>query len=330
MDDVILKVTNLCTFFNTPEGVIQAVDGVSFEVKRGRVLGLVGESGCGKTVTALSIMGLIPRSTLKVFTGRIQYRDIDLLGLTATEMQKIRGRRIAMVFQDPLSSLNPVFTIGEQIAEILRLHLNINRREAKERTIELLKRVGIPSAERRYQEYPHQLSGGMRQRVMIAMAISCGPDLILADEPTTALDVTLQAQILDLLHHLREQLGMSMLLISHDLGVVAEMADEVVVMYAGRIVESTSTHHLFSNPLHPYTRGLLNSLPRFAHWDKKAERLMAIPGTVPKLLNPPSGCKFHPRCELAEEICTDEEPALEEKKEQHRVRCWMVESTLKV
>ncbi|MCI0529025.1 MAG: ABC transporter ATP-binding protein, partial [Nitrospira sp.] len=259
------------------------------------------------------------------FTGQIQYRDINLLELASTEMQKIRGRHISMVFQDPLSALNPVFTIGEQIAETLRLHLKMNYREAKERSIELLKLVGIPSPEKRYQEYPHQLSGGMRQRVMIAMAISCSPDVILADEPTTALDVTLQAQILDLLHGLREQMGMSMVLISHDLGVIAEIADEVAVMYAGRIVEYASTSKLFTDPLHPYTRGLLNSLPRSVSSEEKAERLMAIPGTVPALHSPPPGCKFHPRCGLAEEICESEEPTLEEKVNQHSVRCWMVE-----
>ncbi len=324
-NDVILKVANLQTFFNTPQGIVRAVDNVSFEVKRGTVLGVVGESGCGKTVTALSILALIPRTSLEVFTGQIRYRDMNLLELASTEMQKIRGRHIAMIFQDPLSALNPVFTIGEQIAETLRLHLKMKYREAKERSIELLKLVGIPSPEKRYQEYPHQLSGGMRQRVMIAMAISCSPDVILADEPTTALDVTLQAQILDLLHDLREQMGMSMVLISHDLGVIAEMADEVAVMYAGRIVEYASTSKLFTDPLHPYTRGLLNSLPRSVSSEDKAERLMAIPGTVPALHSPPPGCKFHPRCGLAEEICKSEEPTLEEKENQHSVRCWMVE-----
>ncbi len=324
-NDVVLKVANLRTFFNTPQGVVRAVDGVSFEVKRGRVLGLVGESGCGKTATALSVLALIPRAGLEVFTGQIRYRDTDLLGLTSMQMQKIRGRYISMVFQDPLSALNPVFTIGEQIAETLRLHLRMNRREAREKSVELLKLVGIPSPEKRYREYPHQLSGGMRQRVMIAMAISCGPDVILADEPTTALDVTLQAQILDLLHDLRERMGMSMVLISHDLGVIAEMADEVAVMYAGRIVEYASTHKLFTDPLHPYTRGLLNSLPYSAASEEKTKRLMAIPGTVPALHSPPPGCKFHPRCSLAEEICRHEEPALEEKTSQHSVRCWMVE-----
>jgi peptide/nickel transport system ATP-binding protein/oligopeptide transport system ATP-binding protein len=324
-NDVILKVSNLQTYFNTPQGTVRAVDGVSFEVKRGKVLGLVGESGCGKTVTALSILALLPRVGLEVFTGQIRYRDIDLLELTPMQMQKIRGKCISMVFQDPLSALNPVFTVGEQIAETLRLHLKMNRREARGKSIELLKRVGIPSPEKRYQEYPHQLSGGMRQRVMIAMAISCNPDVILADEPTTALDVTLQAQILDLLHDLREQIGMSMVLISHDLGVIAEMADEVAVMYAGQIVEYASTSKLFTDPLHPYSRGLLSSLPRSESSEEKAERLMAIPGAVPALHSPPPGCKFHPRCGLAEEICHREEPVLEEKARQHSVRCWMVE-----
>lgn len=325
MDDITLKVINLRTFFKTPEGVIKAVDGISFEVKRGKVLGLVGESGCGKTVTALSIMGLIPRTSLQVHSGQILYRDIDLLGLTATEMRKIRGRQISMIFQDPLSSLNPVFTIGEQISEMLRLHLKMRRREARDKTIHLLKLVGIPSAEKRYGEYPHQLSGGMRQRVMIAMAVSCNPELILADEPTTALDVTLQAQILKLLHDLKERMGLSMVLISHDLGVIAEAADEVAVMYAGQIVEHTATRKLLDQPLHPYTQGLLNSLPRFTLSDQRNRRLAAIPGTVPNLLRPPLGCKFHPRCKLAEGICSHEEPGLEEKARQHQVRCWMVE-----
>jgi peptide/nickel transport system ATP-binding protein len=325
--DVVLKVSNLQTFFNAPQGTVRAVDGVSFEVKRGKVLGLVGESGCGKTVTALSILALIPRTSLSVFTGQILYRDMDLLELTSLQMQKIRGKCISMVFQDPLSALNPVLTVGEQIAETLRLHLKTSRREARENSVELLKRVGIPSPEKRYREYPHQLSGGMRQRVMIAMAISCSPDVILADEPTTALDVTLQAQILDLLHDLRERMGMSIVLISHDLGVIAEMADEVAVMYAGRIVEYASTHKLFSDPLHPYTLGLLSSLPYSASPSpgEKPKRLMAIPGMVPALHASPPGCKFHPRCSLAEEICRREEPVLEEKTDCHNVRCWMVE-----
>ena len=325
MDDILLKVIDLRTYFKTAEGVIRAVEGINFQVKRGKVLGLVGESGCGKSVTALSIMGLIPRTSLELFSGQVLYKDINLLGLTDREMQKIRGRRISMIFQDPSTSLNPVFTIGEQIAEVLRLHLKMGRREARERTIDLLRMVGIPSPEKRYAEYPHQLSGGMRQRVMIGMAISCDPDLILADEPTTALDVTLQAQILGLLHDLRERLGMSMVLISHDLGVIAQLADEVAVMYSGRIVEYTSTRELLSKPLHPYTQGLLNSLPRFTRSDERARRLTAIPGTVPHLLSQPSGCKFHPRCELVEEMCRRDEPPLEEKTVHHGVRCWRVE-----
>jgi len=320
--DLILQVSGLKTSFFTSEGIVNAVSGIDFDVKRGKVLGLVGESGCGKTVTALSIMRLVPDPPGRVVSGKVT----DLLTLTEKQMQSIRGRRISMIFQEPTTSLNPVFTAGNQIMEMLQHHLGMDKRKALERSIELLAQVGIPSPEQRVHEYPHQLSGGMRQRVMIAMAISCHPDLVIADEPTTALDVTIQAQILNLLKRLREELGMAMILISHDLGVIAEVADEVAIMYAGRIVEHTSKEELFENPLHPYTQGLLASLPRFdqtgeAH--KRRERLKAISGTVPRLSDLPSGCTFHPRCPIAVEVCQKEEPELLEVSPNHKVRCWL-------
>lgn len=334
--DPILRVSGLATSFFTSEGTFQAVAGIDFDVKRGKVLGLVGESGCGKTVTALSVMRLVPDPPGRIVGGKILFQGTDLLALTEKEMQSIRGKRIAMIFQEPMTSLNPVFTVGNQIMEMLRLHLKMSKREALERTIELLTQVGIPSPEQRVKEYPHQLSGGMRQRVMIAMAISCHPDLVFADEPTTALDVTIQAQILSLLSRLREELGMAMVLISHDLGVIAEVADEVAIMYAGRIVEYTSKEELFANPLHPYTQGLLASLPRFdlpnatssaqtGQIRKTRERLKAISGMVPRLSNLPSGCTFHPRCPVAIEVCQKEEPELLEVSPGHKVRCWLAQ-----
>ncbi len=334
--DLILRVSGLKTSFFTSEGTFQAVAGIDFEVKKGKVLGLVGESGCGKTVTALSVMRLVPDPPGRIVAGKILFQGTDLLTLTEKEMQSIRGKRIAMIFQEPMTSLNPVFTVGNQIMEMLRLHLAMSKREALERTIELLTQVGIPSPEQRVKEYPHQLSGGMRQRVMIAMAISCHPDLVFADEPTTALDVTIQAQILSLLKRLREELGMAMVLISHDLGVIAEVADEVAIMYAGRIVEYTSKEELFANPLHPYTQGLLASLPRFdlpnatpsgqaGQVHKTRERLKAISGMVPRLSDLPSGCTFHPRCPVAIEVCQKEEPELLEVSPGHKVQCWLAQ-----
>lgn len=334
--DLILRVSELKTSFFTSKGTFQAVAGIDFEVKKGKVLGLVGESGCGKTVTALSVMRLVPAPPGRIVAGKILFQGTDLLTLTEKEMQSIRGKRIAMIFQEPMTSLNPVFTVGNQIMEMLRLHLAMSKREALERTIELLTQVGIPSPEQRVKEYPHQLSGGMRQRVMIAMAISCHPDLVFADEPTTALDVTIQAQILSLLKRLREGLGMAMVLISHDLGVIAEVADEVAIMYAGRIVEYTSKEELFANPLHPYTQCLLASLPRFDLPDatpsgqvgqvrKARERLKAISGMVPRLSDLPSGCTFHPRCPVAIEVCQKEEPELLEVSPGHKVRCWLAQ-----
>jgi oligopeptide/dipeptide ABC transporter ATP-binding protein len=323
VNPAVLRIKNLRTQFHTDEGIVQAVDGIDLTVRPGSVLGLVGESGSGKSVTALSVMRLIPQPPGRIVSGEIWFNGTDLMTLKETEMQAIRGKRIAMIFQEPMTSLNPVFTVGNQISEMLRLHLKMSRKDARDRTIELLELVGIPSAGQRAKEYPHQLSGGMRQRVMIAMAISCNPELVFADEPTTALDVTIQAQILVLLEELRERLGMSLVLISHDLGVIAEVAHEVAIMYAGRIVEEARTEALFAQPLHPYTQGLLASLPRFDMTGGRRERLRAIPGTVPKWTENLPGCKFTPRCGVAIPHCSRQEPALEELHPGHRVRCWV-------
>jgi len=332
--DPILRVSGLKTSFFTSQGIFQAVNGIDFEVRKGKVLGLVGESGCGKTVTALSVMRLVPDPPGRIVAGKILFQGTDLVALPEKEMRSIRGKRIAMIFQEPMTSLNPVFTVGNQIMEMLKLHLGMNKRDALNRTIELLTQVGIPSPGQRVKEYPHQLSGGMRQRVMIAMAISCHPEIVFADEPTTALDVTIQAQILELLKRLREELGMAMVLISHDLGVIAEVADEVAIMYAGRIVEHTSKEELFENPLHPYTKGLLASLPRFDQQNtipagrtgrRKRERLKAITGMVPRLSDLPPGCTFHPRCPVAIEVCHKEEPQLLEVSPGHKVQCWLAQ-----
>ncbi|HEY5594513.1 MAG TPA: ABC transporter ATP-binding protein [Nitrospiria bacterium] len=323
MNPAVLTIKNLKTQFHTSEGVVRAVDGIDLTVRSGTVLGVVGESGSGKSVTALSVMRLIPQPPGKIVSGEALFNGADLLALEEKEMQKIRGKRIAMIFQEPMTSLNPVFTIGNQISEMLRHHLKMSRKDARNRTIELLDLVGIPSADRRVNDYPHQLSGGMRQRVMIAMAISCNPEIVFADEPTTALDVTIQAQILVLLEELRERLGMSLVLISHDLGVIAEVAHEVAIMYAGRIVEEAGTEELFAHPLHPYTQGLLASLPRFDKAGGRRERLRAIPGTVPRMTENLPGCKFTPRCGVAVSHCSKEEPPLKEIRPGHRVRCWV-------
>jgi oligopeptide/dipeptide ABC transporter ATP-binding protein len=323
VDPAVLNIKNLKTQFHTAEGVVRAVDGIDLTVRPGRVLGIVGESGSGKSVTALSVLQLIPQPPGRIVSGEVWFNGTDLLTLKENQMQKIRGKRIAMIFQEPMTSLNPVFTIGDQISEMLRLHLKMSRKDARDRTIELLDLVGIPSSDRRIDEYPHQLSGGMRQRVMIAMAISCNPEIVFADEPTTALDVTIQAQILVLLDELRERLGMSLVLISHDLGVIAEVAHDVAIMYAGRIVEEAGTEELFSQPLHPYTQGLLASLPRFDKTGGRRERLQAIPGIVPKLTETMPGCRFTPRCSVAISHCGQEEPPLEEIRPGHRVRCWV-------
>ncbi|HEX7844139.1 MAG TPA: ABC transporter ATP-binding protein [Kofleriaceae bacterium] len=307
-----LEIRDLVTEFRTDDGWVRAVDGVSFDVAPRTTLGVVGESGSGKSVTALSIMRLIASPPGRIASGTIRYAGRDLLALRPAEMRAIRGNRIAMIFQEPMTSLNPVFTVGDQVAEAVRLHQHKSRREARAIAIEMFRRVGIPSPEDRVDAYPHQLSGGMRQRVMIAMALACKPDLLIADEPTTALDVTIQAQILDLLRSLQREMGMSILLITHDLGVVAETADEVVVMYAGRIVERARTEALFAAPRHPYTAGLLRSVPSYGDGTEIAERarLVEIPGMVPALTELPAGCKFADRCPATAERCRAEEPPL--------------------
>jgi len=314
----LLEVEDLRTHFLGEEGTVRAVDGVSFSLPRGRTLCLVGESGCGKSVTALSIMGLVERPPAVIPTGRVMFEGRDLLALTREQMNELRGNRVAMIFQEPMTSLNPAFTVGDQIAEGIRRHKRIGAREARGRAIEMLRRVRIPAAEQRVDDYPHRLSGGMRQRAMIAMALSLNPQLLIADEPTTALDVTIQAQILELLRELRAEFGMSLLLITHDLGVVAEIADEVAVMYAGHIVERADAATLFRRPGHPYTIGLLASIPKLT---LEQDELPVVEGAVPNPLNPPPGCRFHPRCPFAVERCRAETPALGEIAPGHRVAC---------
>ncbi len=322
----LLEVRNLKTYFYTEDGVVSAVDGVSFEVYPGEVLGIVGESGCGKSVTSLSIMRLIAPPG-KITEGEILLDGKNLLTLSENEMTKVRGDRISMIFQQPQTALNPVFQVDNQIAEVLNIHKNISSEEGKARAIELLKMVGIPDAERRAEAYPHELSGGMAQRVMIAMALACTPELLIADEPTTALDVTIQAQILDLMRDLRTQMGTSVILITHDLGVVAEMAERVAVMYAGEIVEQSDVNPLFEQPLHPYTQGLIGSIPILG---QLKERLDVIPGSVPNLVNLPPGCRFAPRCTAREKfgltICTETKPDLKEAVSGHLVRCWLYQN----
>jgi len=318
---VLLSVENLSTHFSTEDGLAKAVEDVSFAVEKGKTFALVGESGCGKSVTALSIMRLIPDPPGKIVSGRIMLGGRDLLGLSQKRMRAVRGNRIAMIFQEPMTSLNPVFTVGNQIVETIKLHQRKSSEQAWADAVEMLKQVGIGDAERRVYEYPHQMSGGMRQRVMIAMAVSCQPELIIADEPTTALDVTIQAQILDLLDELQRQNGMSILLITHDLGVVAERADDVAVMYASRIAETADAKSLFESPLHPYTQGLLKSVPQLGF---EGERLPTIPGVVPDPLAFPTGCKFHPRCAIGcdDKRCQAVEPELREVRSGRDVACW--------
>ena len=318
-----LEVKNLKTYFFTEDGVVKAVDGVDFHVYPGEVMGLVGESGCGKSVTSLSIMRLISRPG-EIVEGQVILDGQDLLKITENEMMQVRGNRISMIFQQPQTALNPVFQVGDQIAEVLDIHQSLGKEMGRKRAVELLRMVGIPEPERRADSYPHELSGGMAQRVMIAMALACAPEVLIADEPTTALDVTIQAQILDLMRALREKTGTSIILITHDLGVVAEMAERIAVMYAGRIVEQTDAKTLFDKPLHPYTQGLIGSIPVLG---KIKDRLEVIPGNVPNLVNLPPGCKFAPRCrarvEHNLEICTDKEPDLIEVQPGHTVRCWL-------
>ncbi len=314
----LLEVKDLRTSFFSPQGEVRAVDGVSFSAFPGKLMGLVGESGSGKTVSVLSIMRLLPESA-RIAGGSIIFEGSDLLKLSEAEMRGVRGARIAMIFQEPMTSLNPVFTIGSQIAEAIKLHQHTGRQETRDRTIEALRMVGISDPERRIKDYPHQLSGGMRQRVMIAMALACRPKLLIADEPTTALDVTIQAQILDLIRELQVRLGLAVILVTHDLGIVAEYADDVTILYAARVMEQTSAAELFRNPLCPYTKGLLASIPGLDGGHQ--HRLQAIPGTIPSALNPPSGCRFHPRCPIATDECARVEPPLEVKVPGHHVAC---------
>jgi peptide/nickel transport system ATP-binding protein len=323
MAERLLDVKGLKTHFFTDEGVVRAVDGIDLHINKGETLGIVGESGSGKSVTALSVMRLIPQPPGRIVQGQIVYNGKNLLELSASQMRKIRGKEIAMIFQEPMTSLNPVFTVGEQIAEAIRLHEGLGRRDAMDKTVDMLKLVHIPNAERRVKEYPHQLSGGMRQRIMIAMALSCNPKLLIADEPTTALDVTIQAQILELLNELKAKLGMAVLLITHDMGVIAETAQRVMVMYAGKVVEEASVKELFKEPLHPYTQGLLRSIPRIDTAAIQKKRLEAIPGVVPSLLHLPQGCRFAPRCQFVKPMYTEKEPPLKEVKPGHKVACWL-------
>ncbi len=317
----LLEVTDLRTQFFTQDGVVKAVNGVSFMLGEGEALGLVGESGCGKSVSALSLMRLIPQPPGRIVSGQVIFDGRDLLKLKEDDMRKVRGNDIAMIFQDPMTSLNPVLTIGRQISEALELHKGMDRSAARKRTIELLELVGIPAARNRVDDYPHQFSGGMRQRVMIAMALSCEPKLLLADEPTTALDVTIQAQILDLIARLRRELGMAIIMITHDLGVVAGIADRINVMYAGYIVETGTADEIFHNPRHPYTLGLLKSIPRLD--EPRKEKLVPIEGLPPDLVDAPPGCPFQPRCPYAIERCVPENPSLEPVVPGHRIACWV-------
>ena len=322
MNDHLLHIKNLKTYFHTDLGVAKAVDDLTLEVKKGHILGIVGESGCGKSVTAFSIMRLIKDPPGKIEGGEILFNATSLLDLPMAEMRKIRGNHISMIFQEPMTSLNPVLKIGDQLSEPFRLHTEMSKKEALNQATEMLKKVGIPAAGKRVKEYPHQMSGGMRQRVMIAMAISCGPQLMIADEPTTALDVTIQAQILDIMLKLKEDLNTSILLITHDLGVIAETAESVAVMYAGRLMEFAPIHELFNHPHHPYTVGLLKSIPRPDLKKKKGTPLDAIQGVVPSLMNLPTGCRFSDRCDLSEKRCVHEAPPLTEISSGHQSRCW--------
>lgn len=323
--DIVLDIRNLKTYFFTKEGVAKAVDGVSYKVHKKETLGVVGESGCGKTVTALSVLQLIPTPPGRIVEGDILFEGKNLVEFSNAEIRKIRGNKISMIFQEPMTSLNPVFTIGDQLSECFVLHQNLGKREALEQSVEILRLVGIPTPEKRIWEYPHQLSGGMRQRVMIAMALSCNPKLLIADEPTTALDVTIQAQILDLMIQIKERLGTSIIMITHNLGVIAEIANRVEVMYAGKIVEEGGVVDIFKNPLHPYTQGLLNSIPHIEKDAKKGNkgRLQEIKGVVPSLFALPPGCSFKPRCHVASERCSHEEPGFVDCGNGHKIKCWL-------
>jgi oligopeptide transport system ATP-binding protein len=320
---LLMQVKNLTTRFYTDDGTVYAVNGISYDLHEGETLGIVGESGCGKSVHALSIMRLIPSPPGEIVDGSVVFRERDLLALPESEVRHVRGAEIAMIFQDPMTSLNPVFTVGDQIAEALRLHMAMNNKQALDRAAELLDLVGIPDARQRLDSYPHEFSGGMRQRAMIAMGLSCMPQLLFADEPTTALDVTIQAQIIDLVRRLREKLGMSIIWITHDLGIVAGLAERVMVMYAGFIVEKASVKELYANPRHPYTLGLLRSLPRVDKGRVAGERLTPIGGLPPDLIGLPEGCPFVPRCPYAVDRCRAENPLLEEIAPGHEIACWV-------
>ncbi|OCH01770.1 ABC transporter ATP-binding protein [Aliivibrio fischeri] len=325
--NIVLSVENVVTEFQTDEGTVRVLDGVSFQVPKGKTIGIVGESGCGKSVTSMSIMGLLPKPYGNVVSGRILYGDTDLIQLSPDKLYEMRGNRISMIFQDPMTALNPVHTIGKQINEVLELHRpDLNKKQRLAYSLEMLEKVGIPSSESRLHEYPHNLSGGMRQRVMIAIALACEPDILICDEPTTALDVTIQAQILELMKKLQDETGMSIIFITHDLGVVAEICDEVVVMYAGRVAEQAGIFELFDNPKHPYTQGLMASMPSL-HLKPKTE-LDTIPGTVPSLNEMPSGCRFSTRCKYKQDKCDVEVPAMNQVGVLHQVSCHFSEALI--
>ncbi|MBN2395734.1 MAG: ABC transporter ATP-binding protein [Candidatus Atribacteria bacterium] len=322
----LLRVSHLKTYFYTHDGIVKAVDAVDFSVKQGQTLGIVGESGSGKSVTALSIMRLIPQPPGKIVSGNVLFEGKDLCNLSEKEMRKIRGRKISMIFQEPMTSLDPVFTIGHEIIETILLHQNVTKKEAREKAIQMLEMVGIPDANKRMDNYPHELSGGMRQRIMIAMALSCNPALLIADEPTTALDVTIQAQILRLINNLKKTFNTAVLMITHDLGVISEMCDDVAVMYAGHIVEYSDVYTIFEHPMHPYTKGLYRSIPRM---DREVKKLDTIRGMIPNLLNLPPGCPFNSRCEYAFDRCFKEIPKMVEVEPNHWVKCHLIEEKLK-
>ncbi|MGE7597910.1 ABC transporter ATP-binding protein [Lysinibacillus fusiformis] len=318
--DTVLEVKNLQTYFYSSEGVAKAVDGVSFTLQKGETLGIVGESGCGKSMTSLSLLRLVPSPPGKIVNGEILLNNTDILKLSDEELRKIRGNKISMIFQEPMTSLNPVLSVGEQIAESIRLHQGLSRKEAWQKAVDMIRLVGIPAPEKRAKQEPYQLSGGMRQRIMIAMALACTPDVLIADEPTTALDVTIQAQIIDIIQNLQKQLGMSIIFITHDLGVVAEICDKIAVMYAGQVVEEGTTDSLFEKPLHPYTNGLIQSLPKLY---EDQEELSTIHGAVPSPYHYPIGCRYAERCPFATELCLEKQPELLTIEPGKKVRCWM-------
>ncbi|AIF44478.1 MULTISPECIES: ABC transporter ATP-binding protein [Virgibacillus] len=324
MSEKVLEIEDLKTYFHGDEGTVKAVDGVSITVGKGETVGVVGESGCGKSVTSLSTMRLLHDTPGKIVGGTIKFEGKNLLELSEREMRQLRGNDMAMIFQEPMTSLNPVYKIGKQLEEVIRLHMNYNKKQAQNHAVSMLKMVGLPRAEEIINEYPFQLSGGMRQRVMIAMAMACNPKLLIADEPTTALDVTIQAQILDLMRKLRDERDTAIMLITHDLGVVAEMCDRVVVMYAGKVVEETDVETLFKEPQHPYTKGLIASIPKLG---ENAAKLESIPGNVPTPANMPQGCKFAPRCKSVMDICWENDPDLLKTNSNHTCRCWLYQDS---